>query len=189
MENSAATSYLSSDSVTVRLAEPEDRLTCSHLNGDYQTTYVWQMHFQEQAHRVQAVFNQVRLPRSVVAQYPYQQPELLRFFEQESFLLVACYEEQVVGCLGGVGDDLRGVFAVDNLIVDQTVRRRGIGKLLWQTMRTAAGRQGYQRITIALQTKNDPAIRFAQKMGFAFCGYNDKYFPNGDIALIFSVKI
>jgi ribosomal protein S18 acetylase RimI-like enzyme len=175
--------------VTVRPARPDDIVTCSHVNGDYQTNYVWQMHFQEQKHRVQVVFNQVRLPRSMAAHYPFQQPDLLASFEQESHLWVACYDGQVVGCLGGAGDDLRGVFAINNLIVDQAARRNGIGKRLLQTIHIIAGQQGCQSLTIALQTKNDPAIRFAQKMGFVFCGYDDKYFPNGDIALIFSMKI
>jgi ribosomal protein S18 acetylase RimI-like enzyme len=42
------------------------------------------------------------------------------------------------------------------------------------------------RVMLEVQTKNHPAIAFAQKNGFQFCGYNERYYPNGDIALFFS---
>jgi RimJ/RimL family protein N-acetyltransferase len=37
-----------------------------------------------------------------------------------------------------------------------------------------------------MQSKNHPAIQLAHKLGFEFCGYNDHYFSNQDIALFFS---
>ena len=48
-------------SLTVRSAEPEDRLLCSQLDGVYQTNYVWQMHFQESRRVIDVTFNRVRL--------------------------------------------------------------------------------------------------------------------------------
>jgi RimJ/RimL family protein N-acetyltransferase len=42
------------------------------------------------------------------------------------------------------------------------------------------------KIMLETQTKNYPAIRFAQKHRFVFCGYNDRYYSNGDIAVFFS---
>jgi ribosomal protein S18 acetylase RimI-like enzyme len=40
-----------------------------------------------------------------------------------------------------------------------------------------------------MQSKNYPAIRLAQKMGFVFSGYSDHYYPNQDIALFFSLDV
>jgi RimJ/RimL family protein N-acetyltransferase len=37
-----------------------------------------------------------------------------------------------------------------------------------------------------VQSKNVPAIRLAQKSGFEFCGYNDQYYLNKDVALFFA---
>jgi len=37
-----------------------------------------------------------------------------------------------------------------------------------------------------MQSKNNPAIRMANKLGFSFCGFRDHYFPNQDLALFFS---
>jgi RimJ/RimL family protein N-acetyltransferase len=35
------------------------------------------------------------------------------------------------------------------------------------------------------QSKNHPCIRLAQKFGYEFCGYNDRYYPTQDVALFF----
>jgi len=38
---------------------------------------------------------------------------------------------------------------------------------------------------LEMSSKNNPAIRFAQKLGYEFCGYNDQYYETQDIALFF----
>ena len=80
-------------------------------------------------------------------------------------------------------------FNINNIIVQPNVRRKGIAKLLLKTAKLVALQNQCNQLTITLQTKNYPGIKFAQKQGFTFCGYNDRYYPNGDIALIFSLKI
>ena len=49
--------------------------------------------------------------------------------------------------------------------------------------------EGLKRLMVAVQTKNYPGISFCEKHGFVFCGFNDHYFVNRDIALFFSLKI
>jgi ribosomal protein S18 acetylase RimI-like enzyme len=39
------------------------------------------------------------------------------------------------------------------------------------------------------QTKNHPAICFYRKHGFVFCGFNDRYYTNQDIALFFAQNL
>jgi hypothetical protein len=41
-------------------------------------------------------------------------------------------------------------------------------------------------VTLETQTKNYPGILFSQANGMVFCGFNDRYFSNGDIAVFFS---
>jgi ribosomal protein S18 acetylase RimI-like enzyme len=41
-------------------------------------------------------------------------------------------------------------------------------------------------MVLEMQPKNYPAIQLAQKLGFDFCGYNDRYYANRDIALFFA---
>jgi hypothetical protein len=51
-----------------------------------------------------------------------------------------------------------------------------------------ARKEKLRRLLVAVQTKNYPAIQFFIKSGFAFCGYNDRYYPNRDIALFFTLR-
>ena len=41
------------------------------------------------------------------------------------------------------------------------------------------------RLMAPLQTQNDPGIRFFQRHGFTFCGFNDRYYRTGSVALFF----
>jgi hypothetical protein len=42
---------------------------------------------------------------------------------------------------------------------------------------------------LEIPSKNNPAIRLAQKQGYEFCGYNDQYYVTKDIALFFGRSI
>ncbi len=45
----------------------------------------------------------------------------------------------------------------------------------------AAG--GARALVMEMQPKNDPAIQFALKLGFEFCGYSDVHYANHEIGL------
>jgi RimJ/RimL family protein N-acetyltransferase len=45
------------------------------------------------------------------------------------------------------------------------------------------------RALVEMSSKNNPAIRLAQKQGYEFCGYNDQYYETQDIALFFGRSI
>ena len=78
---------------------------------------------------------------------------------------------------------------IGHLIVDRPARRCGIGSAMITAAKTWAKQLELKRLMIAVQTKNYPGISFCEKQGFVFCGFNDHYFLNRDIALFFSLKI
>jgi ribosomal protein S18 acetylase RimI-like enzyme len=39
---------------------------------------------------------------------------------------------------------------------------------------------------LEMQSKNIPAVHLAMRLGYEFCGYNDHYYSNQDIALFFA---
>jgi ribosomal protein S18 acetylase RimI-like enzyme len=78
---------------------------------------------------------------------------------------------------------------INHLIVDRRFRRHSIGTALLSTCVKWARQKGLERIMVAVQTKNYPGIAFCQKHGFAFCGFNEHYFPNRDIAVLLALKI
>jgi ribosomal protein S18 acetylase RimI-like enzyme len=74
---------------------------------------------------------------------------------------------------------------VVNVAVDRGYRRRGIGRALMRHARQWAREQGLRLLQVEATTKNYPALCFYQKLGFQFCGFNDHYYLNQDIALFF----
>ena len=49
--------------------------------------------------------------------------------------------------------------------------------------------QNLRRLIVETQTKNYPAIQFLLKRGLVFCGYNDLFYPNQDIAIFFGQNL
>jgi len=83
----------------------------------------------------------------------------------------------------------QGAGWISHLIVDRPHRRRGIATAMLEACRLWARKEGLQRLMVSVQTKNYPAICFCEKNGFAFCGYNDRYYENRDIALFFTLWV
>jgi ribosomal protein S18 acetylase RimI-like enzyme len=71
------------------------------------------------------------------------------------------------------------------LAVEPVYRRRGIATALLRHGRQWARQEGLKLLQAEATTKNYPALRFYQKLGFQFCGFNDHYYPNQDIAVFF----
>lgn len=177
------------DELVLRVGEIEDIALCSRLNASYETDYVWQMHFQETEHTAQSNFTRVRLPRSMPVRYPHSPRELMQLLQQVSYLLVAEKNDEPVGFVCGHIEPWRTTLTIEAFIVVPNLRRQGIGKKLWNGVAALAQQNNCPRLSVALQTKNDPAISFVRKRGAVLCGYDDHYFPNGDIALLFSVSL
>lgn len=176
-------------SLVIRAAAPDDLPACSRLDAGYHTDYVWQMQFQEDERAVQSAFQRVRLPRTMAVAYPYPPEAVQAMLEAAAHVLVACYGDVLIGCAAGEVQDWSHTFLLHTLIVHPRARRRGVGRLLLDALKETAVQDGCRRLNVMVQSKNYPAIQFARKEGFAFCGYNDRYYPNGDIALFFSLGL
>jgi ribosomal protein S18 acetylase RimI-like enzyme len=73
--------------------------------------------------------------------------------------------------------------------VSRPYRRRQIALRLTKAAATWAREHDLSRLMIETQTKNFPGIRFCEAAGFTFCGFNDRYFPNRDIAVFFCQSV
>lgn len=174
----------------VRNLQSEAELAeCLALDHTYQTDQAWQMDLREDRGDIVVRFRPVRLPRTVVVEYPRDAASLAQSWKRRDCFLVA--EAQGV-ILGYVNLRVSGAdrFAwIEDLVVNTPFRRHKIGSALLEQASERALERGLQRITLAVQTKNYPAIAFAQANGFAFCGYNDHYYANRDIALLFGKSL
>lgn len=171
--------------LTIRSAMPSDYEYCLGLDHTVSTEHVWQMVLDESEGTLQIAFRTVRLPRSMKVLYPRSGEALVRSWELHAAFLVALWDEVVVGYANVREESAQQTAWVADLAVDRSYRLRGIGTALINAVRRWAIDRNLRRLIVETQTKNYPAIRFLQKRGLVFCGYNDLYYPNQDIAVFF----
>ena len=176
--------------MAVRLAGVADLKVLCDMDLSYVTDHVWQMQVHQNPYGVEVRFDTVRLPRPMKVDYPRHPDEFLPNWRQgECFLVAVDDENRPIAFLDMTARSSLGVGWIRNLGVEASHRRRGLATNLLRAARQWALEQELNKIVLDAQTKNYPAIRFAQKQGFAFCGYNDRYYRNGDIGLFFAMSL
>ena len=161
------------------------------LEHSYTSDYVWQIDIDAENDvgarpQVQVFFREIRLPRSVRVEYPRKSQILTDDWQQRAGLLVAVYEGEAVGYVSLNINIAPATAWINDLVVKRRLRRQGIGTALVMATQNWAGAHVCRRVVLEMQSKNYPAIRLAKKLGFDFCGYNEWYFSNHDIALFFT---
>ncbi len=168
-------------------AELVDLNDCCQMTMAYTTDYVWQMRTGENGRTLDIHFDMVRLPRPMRVEYPRSSDELVEHWQQKDcFLIVRNTTDDIVGFMDAQARPWQNLVWIFNLVIAPACRRQGFGALLLEATTQWARQQHLTRLMVEVQTKNYPGISFAQKHGFQFCGYNERYYPNGDIALFFS---
>ena len=178
--------------IEIRPAVVQDIETLIALDHNYISDYVWQMemkHTEAGANEETAVgvgFRQIRLPRSVRVEYPRHPSALAETWKDYSGLLVAVFEGEPVGYIALMLGIAPLAAWVTDIAVKRRLRRQGIGTGLVLSAQVWGLQHGCRNLILELQSKNYPGIQLAYKLGFDFCGYNDRYFTNHDIALFFA---
>jgi ribosomal protein S18 acetylase RimI-like enzyme len=172
--------------IEIRPALPVDLESLIHIDHSYLTTYVWQMDRFIEKRMIDIHFRETRLPRSVRVEYPNPPEKLASDFLQTGNMLVAVLEEVLVGYIQIRENPSTSTGWIYNLAVVEELRRKGIGSALVLAGQNWATQRKLRRMVLEMQSKNYPAIQFANKLGYEFSGYNDHYFENRDIALFFS---
>ena len=134
-------------------------------------------------------FREIRLPRSVRVDYPRPAGALAEDWSQRAGVLVALMEGEPVGYISLMQNIAPLTAWATDLAVLRRLRRQGIGSALVLAAQEWAEQRESRRIVLEMQPKNLPAIHLAQKLGFDFCGYNDRYFANHDIGLFFGKSL
>jgi len=169
--------------VYIRFPTLEDLNACFQLDTQVATEYVWQLQRATEAGRLTATLQRVRLPRPMRVTYLDLGESLRTHYEANDGIWVAVDGGQVLGFVDVDWYPDQGLAWIMHLVVDRPWRRRGIGRALLTRALRAAVDRGMDRAMAAVNTKNDPAVSFLQKHGFAYAGYNDAFLPRGDIAI------
>ncbi len=171
--------------LNIRLALPRDYELCQGFDHACSTDYVWQMALNEQGGNHEVAFRPARLPRSMKVSYPRSGEALLQSWQMQACFMVAEWENELVGYVNLHEELAQETAWVADLVVHHSHRLKGIGTALLRASRQWALEQKFRRLIVETQTKNYPSIQFLQRRGLAFCGYNDLYYPNQDIAVFF----
>lgn len=173
--------------IRIRPAVETDIPILIAMDHNYVTDYVWQMDaFQQEEEAAAVRFRTMRLPRSASINYPRNPQDLATDWMSRLVILVGELEGTPVGYISvGTSQAPRTAWVTD-LAVARRVRRQGIGTALLLAVETWAAQHGASRLVLEMQPKNFPAICLAEKLGFSFSGYSDRYYMNQDIALFFA---
>ena len=168
----------------------DDLNLCLALDPSYSTESVWQMDLHSEDGRRAMTFRTVRLPRSMHVAYPRDRDQLVASWKRCDGFLVALRSETltegIIGFVALTTHAAEGAAWVSDLVVEREHRRHGVGTALLNAALEWAKSRSLRQVLVEVQTKNHPAICFCEKLGFAFCGFNDRYYANQDIAVFFA---
>ncbi|PJF42403.1 MAG: hypothetical protein CUN55_10110 [Phototrophicales bacterium] len=119
-----------------------------------------------------------------------------RLLQQESLeeVVIDRHSGRIVGVLDMTIEEWRWVSWIWNIMLDQDVRRQGIGRVLIEHSIAWTKRHKLRAVMLETQTNNVPACKFYAKMGFQLVGLNEVFYTNRDhqrreIALFWSYAL
>ena len=168
-------------------AVPEDVPRCLALSHDSTTRRVWQVSLQQDGDTWNINLRESDLSVQMPITYPSNPDRLKRALGDEYCFVVAVTpeDENILGYLVMLRDPDQPTAAIRDLVVAEGHRRQGLGLRLLAAAKRWANEHDILRIVAETQTKNYPAIALYQKAGYRFCGFNEQYFTNQDIAVFF----
>ncbi len=175
--------------VIIRPALTTDLPRCLKLDPSFVTDQVWQMESRVQEGQISINFRATRLPREMRVTYPRDSRLLTAGWQSCDAMLIADQPDGLAGYAAMTKQVPQSTVWINDLVIAKDVRRTGVGGKLLKALANWGRDQQLKWLVLEVQTKNYPAINFCQKHGLKFCGYNDRYFANQDIALFFALAL
>jgi ribosomal protein S18 acetylase RimI-like enzyme len=172
--------------ISIRSIKPDDIESLNAFEHGYYSEYAWQMNLDLDAQDYKAEFRRVRLPRRVMVSYPRKREEIFSDLDRVEAFLVAELSGRSVGYIKVIAQPKENTLRVADLVVSGPMRRQGIASGLLVAVMNLASNRDYHNLVLEMQSKNEPAIAMAGKLGFNFCGFRDHYFSNQELAMFFS---
>ena len=173
----------------IRPAFRLDLHECLEFDSSFGTERVWQLEQRDGETGINVSLRSVQLPRPVEVEYPPVRWPALRQWEQSGSVLVAELEGRLCGYVCLAAQPSQELCWIQSLVVNRPERGQGIGTKLVRSAASWARKHALRQLMVAVQSKNHPAVQFCRHLGFYYCGYNDRFFANRDIALFFSGRV
>lgn len=177
--------------IEIRPVVEQDIPALLALDHNYVSDYAWQMEIRRadsgltETDQIQVAFREIHLPRSVRVEYPRSPQALVMDWKERHGFLVALLADEPVGYVSLMLGIAPLTAWTTDVVVKRRMRRQGIGSALLLAAQEWGIQHECRNQVLEMQSKNYPAICLAHKLGFEFCGYNDRYYVNHDIALFF----
>jgi ribosomal protein S18 acetylase RimI-like enzyme len=175
--------------IQIRPTVASDLARLMGLDHSSTSESVWQLELRRDPGQATAMFREVRLPRSISVAYPRNPFALSDDWTKRSMIYTALFDRNVVGYVSLLERGMDSMVSVTDLVVNAASRRQGVGSALLAFTQDWASARSLRLIILEMQSKNLPAIRFSQKFGYEFCGYNDHYYLTQDVALFFAKSL
>ncbi|MDZ4763859.1 MAG: GNAT family N-acetyltransferase [Chloroflexota bacterium] len=173
-----------------------DLPACVALDHTVETDVVLQMKiYQPETNQWEITLREERLPRKIEIAFTANERRLRAALSADQCFLIAASSttdalpSMLFGYLTLRPEPLEGVGMITDIVVARPYRRSGIGARLLNVARRWAKEHDLTRLMLPVQTKNAPGVRFCQASGFSFCGFNDRHYPNQDIAVFFTQSV
>lgn len=173
----------------IRNPRDDDWQACLELDQSYETEMAWQMDEHQAGGEWQVAFREIHLPRKLQIQPATLDQNQIKSWQNRDKFWVAVEHRQVIGYIGLDIDPGRDQAQVTDIAVAPDFRRRGIGTHLLQRAIEWCVRQHITQLVLVCPLKAHPGISFALKHRFAFCGFQDAYWPGQEVALFFRQRI
>jgi ribosomal protein S18 acetylase RimI-like enzyme len=174
----------------IRDALATDIETCLAIDHTYQSDYVWQMAIQRTNQQTNVTFRQERLPRTLEGVHRHNEARLRYSLQAEHcFIIATTHSGILLGYLTMYRDVPHHRASLQDIVVDKPYRRHGIARKLLHIAKTWALEHDLTHLMMPTSTKNEPAIQCAQSHGLVFCGYNDQYYSDQEIALFWGQSL
>lgn len=168
----------------LRIAKLSDIATCGGLDASYTSDYTWQISQERSgaysSGELSLDIRPVRLPRARSVIPPDSTDELEAEWNRTDLFIVAEEEEVIAYLCCNIAAE--GAW-IRRLVVDKPFRRAGVGGTLLESAREWGRENDIACLLAAVPTKNHPAIALFRSQGYNICGFNERHFPNRDIAL------
>jgi len=155
------------------------------LDHTIETDYVWQLDLHREPRQVDTLLREVRLPRTIRLEHP-RPAKILPDTWHLRPMFSAMNGMEAVAYIRFTETFVEQAVWITDLVVGRPLRRQGLARKLIAAVETWGLQRNLRRVIIEVQSKNAPAIRMVQKLGFEFCGYNDQYYSTRDVALFFA---
>lgn len=173
----------------IRTVRESDLKACLNLDASYETESAWQMEELHNGEERGVRFREVRLPRKQEIGHPLSHDRRSRAWEPCDAFWVATEGRVVVGYLVLTLGAGRSETRITDLVVGADHRRLGIASDLLQHAMEWCARKDVEHLILECPLKAQPAIGFASKHRFVFCGFQDAYWPGQEVALFFRKRV